>query len=242
VLFAAGEKGFNLLPGTSFNSFFQERTGAAATTPAGNGDPVGTVLDNITGLYATAPSDAARPILAISGGLAYLTFNGATSALNTGNINFSDNDELSVWAAVLKNSDAAAGVVYEVSTNSATSGASGLFAPSSAVANYGFRSSGSAASLATATTYTAPITNVVSGQGDISSDTCLLRVNGVQVATSATDQGTGNRANQPLYIGARAGGTLPFNGRIYGFIIRGKATADMLPTERYLAGRAGVTF
>ncbi|MEO0622806.1 MAG: hypothetical protein AAF183_11300 [Pseudomonadota bacterium] len=43
--------------------FFQERTGASATTPAGEGDPVGTVVvSGPLGGYFTAPSDAARPI------------------------------------------------------------------------------------------------------------------------------------------------------------------------------------
>ncbi|MEM9144891.1 MAG: hypothetical protein AAGC57_01750 [Pseudomonadota bacterium] len=43
--------------------FFQERTGAAASTPAGDGDPVGTVVvSGPAGGFFVAPSDSARPI------------------------------------------------------------------------------------------------------------------------------------------------------------------------------------
>lgn len=57
-------------------TLFVERTGASATTPASINGPVGTMLDKHGTRHATAPSDAARPILRQSGGLHYLEFDG----------------------------------------------------------------------------------------------------------------------------------------------------------------------
>ena len=53
---------------------------------------------------------------------------------------------------------------------------------------------------------------------------------------------TGNFISDPVYIGNR-GTDLPFNGNIYGLILRGAATtnADLAIAERFLAKRTGVT-
>ncbi len=49
--------------------------------------------------------------------------------------------------------------------------------------------------------------------------------------------------NHPLYIGRRAGASLPFNGRLYGLIVRGAATDDnhLTHAEKYLAYKSGVS-
>jgi hypothetical protein len=67
-------------------------------------------------------------------------------------------------------------------------------------------------------------------------------VNGVAV-TSATDQGTGNFGNYPLYFGRRGGSTLPFNGREYQTIIRGAASSALQITqaERFVGNKMGIT-
>lgn len=63
---------------------FQERTGASATTPAIINGPVGTMQDKGSlGLFWTAPSDAARPILRNSNNLYWLDFDGIVSELST---------------------------------------------------------------------------------------------------------------------------------------------------------------
>ena len=73
------------------------------------------------------------------------------------------------------------------------------------------------------TTYTAPITNVVTGLNDISGDLVRIRVNGVQAGQSTTDQGTGNFGSYALYIGSRAGSSNRFNGHLYGLVVVGRA-------------------
>lgn len=68
---------------------FQERTGASATTPAGVGNPVGSIRNLGTlGGWAMAPTDATRMILRQSGGKYYLEADGddsyALSLANSG--------------------------------------------------------------------------------------------------------------------------------------------------------------
>ena len=66
--------------------------------------------------------------------------------------------------------------------------------------------------------YSAPVTSIYTGLGDISGDLVTLRIDGTQVAQSTADQGTGNynpSGTYPLYYGARAGTSLFFNGRSY---------------------------
>jgi hypothetical protein len=105
-----------------------------------------------------------------------------------------------------------------------------LIAPASAAGNnYSIASKGTLAFAANATGLTAPITNVLTGLGDISGDTVAIRVNGVLAATNVADQGTSNYGNYPLYIGRRGGTSLPYSGRLYSLIIRGAATtADQI--------------
>lgn len=81
ALFANGESGAVLMPGTSYGVVYVERTGAAASTIALPGDPVGTYRCLVTGKYYVAPSDSARPVLGSSGGLFWLTFDGIDDVL-----------------------------------------------------------------------------------------------------------------------------------------------------------------
>ena len=62
---------------------FQETTGAAATTPASVGDPVGTIVDlGGNGNFGVAPSNAARPILRQEGDDFYLEFDGTDDQIS----------------------------------------------------------------------------------------------------------------------------------------------------------------
>ena len=77
--------------------------------------------------------------------------------------------------------------------------------------------------------------------GDISADILSLRRNGTGVFTFSGDQGTGNYSNVPIYVGMRAGSSLPFNGYIYSLIVRGaQSTAYQISsTELWVASRTG---
>lgn len=149
-----------------------------------------------------------------------LRFNGVNQWLQTNSIDFSYSDKMFVCAGVRKLSDAVATTLLELSvTSDSNTGSFYLRAPDAGYP-YGFKSRGTANAWAqTSSTYSAPITNVISGIGDISGDQSILRINGTQAAISTTDQGTGNYGNYPLYIGARAGSSLWFNGRLYQLVI-----------------------
>ena len=76
-LFSGGEDGGWWEPADTA-TVFQERTGASATTAAGVGDPVGTILDKSgNGFHMIANSDLARPTLEQSGAIYYLLFDEA---------------------------------------------------------------------------------------------------------------------------------------------------------------------
>ena len=154
-------------------------------------------------------------------------------------------DKAQVFAGVRKLSDAAQGCLIGT-FNTGTAGLFELGVPRLAGERYGWVSYGTAASTAvtTSTAFNAPITNVLTGIGDIAADVATLRVNGVQAATSATDQGTGNFNAYPLYVGRRGGTSLPFNGRLYALAVRFGAnlSSDQISQmETWMAGKTGLT-
>ena len=218
----------------------------AASTFTGTIDNVSVKL--VPGNHAYNPSgnSANFPVLQQDGtGRYYLAFNGVNQWLQTNSIDFTYGDKLFVSAGVRKLSDALDGFVAELSSDANTNGrAFWLTAPAFAGANFGFFSKGvlgSYSGQAVGSGYTAPTTRVLGGIGDISGDQAILRVNGSQVASSTADQGTGNFGNYPLYIGARAGTSLWFNGRLYGLVVAGKqaSASEIASTESWLNQKTG---
>ena len=169
----------------------------------------------------------------------YLRFDGVDDGMVTNTIT-PGIDKVQVFAGVRKLSDANAALL--VGSNTSTfNGSFEILAPISA-GNYRFASKGSIEQVAVATGFPAPITNILTTIGDISSDVTTLRINGVQAATSAADQGSGNYLAYPLYIGRRAAGTVPFNGRIYSLITRFGAnltTGQITSTESWVNSKVG---
>jgi hypothetical protein len=178
--------------------------------------------------------------------LSYLSFDGIDDFLVTPTIT-PGVDKAQVFAGVRKLSDAAAGMVAELSVSASTNeGTFQLRAPNTASATYGFGSRGSAALLGPfASGFAAPTTNVITGLGDISGDNQVLRIDGTQAAQSTADQGTGNYLAYPLYIGRRGGTEFPFNGHIYSLIVRFGANLDaatITSTESWTAGKTKVAY
>ncbi len=163
----------------------------------------------------------------------YIKSNGSNQFLQTNSINFSATDKMTVWQGMRKLSDAAGAVFLELSDNSGSNnGSFGLFAPVASTTNYGWRTKGTASFPPLQTPgYIAPTTNTLTAIGDISGDVATVRVNGAQVATVSSDQGTGNYGNYPAYFYMRAGTSLPFNGNDYGSIARGAASAAAQITD-----------
>ena len=95
-------------------------------------------------------------------------------------------------------------------------------------------------------TVSAPLTRVVahsySANGTSASDFISPRVNGA--VSSYTPQVTAAASgrvysNSPIYIGARGGSSLWFNGRLYGLIVAGKLAnaVEITETEKYVNGK-----
>lgn len=169
-----------------------------------------TAYQKVTGWYDVTESGVPS--------VPYLYFNGTSTSMATSAIDFSAGDKMTVFAAVRKLSDAARGMLVELGVSPA-SGAFRLEAPGGAASNYVVATGGSSQTSATATPYAAPITSIITGIGSISTDQCVIRVNGSQAASSASDQGTGNYSNNPLYIGSRGGSGLYFKGNFYDLAI-----------------------
>lgn len=174
----------------------------------------------------------------------YLQADGSDDGMVTPALDLSATDEIGVFTAVRKLSDAAAAMVAEFSASTGgNNGSFGVQAPAGASASLRFVSRGTAEISATYTNaaVAAPYTAVLTGLGDISGDSVILRANGSQVASAANDQGTGNYGNYQLYFFRRGGASLPFNGLEYGY-----ALGDALPSaaqitsmENYYNGIVG---
>lgn len=170
----------------------------------------------------------------------YLAFDGTDDSFSTASIDFTGTPQMTVFAGVTKLSDAAQGVVVELSaTIASNNGTFLLAAPDGATQTFGWDSKGTLQVDAVATSQAAPRNAVLTGIGDIGVDICTIRVNGAQADTDTGDQGTGNYGNYPLFIGRRNNTSDPLNGRIYSLIIRGAATTTPLiaSTEQWVAGK-----
>ncbi|MBA4281096.1 hypothetical protein [Ralstonia sp.] len=243
TLFRNGEQGGWYDP-SDMSTLFQD---AAGTTPVtALGQPVGRINDKSgRGNHLTQTTAASRPLWQQdAAGAFHLAFDGVDDFLTIGTFNMSASDKVTVCAGLRKIS-ATTAVAVELSAASTTNnGAFGIFAPDSA-AQYTFASRGTL--LAAASTvdaqFAAPHTGVVTGTGDIAADGCRLAIGGIQRGITGSDQGTGNYgAAHPLFVGLRGGTTLPFNGNLYGLVIRGTGatTTQIAALERYMARQTGI--
>jgi hypothetical protein len=242
ALFAAGEQGCWYDP-SDMSTLFQDTAGTVPVTAVGQ--QVARINDKSgRGNFAIQATAASRPLLQQDGGgRRYLAFDGVDDTLATGNISLTATNSLTFWAGVYKASDASTGLIAETSVNAGSNlGAANWSCGAPTPATWGARNTGTLSVFASSpNTFPAPSTAVLAAQATIATDTLLLRINGVQVASVATDQGTGNYGNFPLFLGARSGGTVPLNGRIYGLILRGAASnaAQIASGEAWCNSKAG---
>lgn len=178
----------------------------------------------------------------------YLKFDGVDDWLQTGSLDFSGSDKLFVSTSLRKLSDAATGIVAELSSVSNTNnGSFAVLAPAAnAAGNIGLYLRGdSALSLVVPTGIVSPVSSLFSGVFNLGAPTGLQnagRLNGAHYAYSLSASGAGNFGNYPLYIGRRGGTGLPFNGRLYGLLIRGglSAPSQITAAERHLNAKARI--
>jgi hypothetical protein len=250
ALFAAGEQGAWYDP-SDISTLFQDTSGTMPVTAAGQS--VARINDKSgRGNHATQSNSALQPLYQIDGnGRPFLLFDGSDDRLVTSSFTPSS-DKAQIFAGLEKLSDANAGIVAETSTNwTLNAGSLILLAPLSASNSYASGARGNATSgvnqrADTGAVGVAPDVAVISATHDIAGDLSVIRRNGVTEATATGNKGTGNFNAYQFFIGRRSGttGTAPFNGRMYGLVLRfgaNLAAGQIDQTERWIAERTGVT-
>ena len=229
--FANNEQGFVYDP-NDLSTMFQDAAGTIPVTAVGQA--VGLMLDKSgRNNHARQTVSASRPILQRNAttGAYYLAFDGVDDFLQTNNIDFTATDKVSLFTGVTKLVDSVQ-IIAELSTYSQANAGSFYLMSGTNLGGNGYmsmsRGSLSASSLKTARNFTYPALDVavLSVKHDISGNLSSMRRNGVIGIEGPENKGTGNFGNYPLYIGRRAGTSLPFNGHIYGLIGVGKLTTD----------------
>jgi hypothetical protein len=164
------------------------------------------------------------------GFLPYLFCDGFDDGMSTAAIDFTNTDKVTVCAGVRKLSDAARGIVMEISPSTfSNNNAFYLIAPeTNGAATYGVISRGGAESGFVSTGYTAPNSAVISAKLDHSKSARADRVaakvnlsNTSQNPSGAATDSPANFGNYPLFLFRRGGTSLPFNGRFKGLVIIG---------------------
>ena len=216
----------------------------------GEGTFIVNTVKEIAGNHAYQTVSASRPILQRNAttGAYYLAFDGSDDFLVTNSIDFTATDKVSLFTGVRKLSDAAPSVLVELSASIANVGTFNIQAPRTGN-SYGVGVRGSTLNAVDYSTYTAPISNVISLKLTTSATNYLGaimgRFDGVNTAGSANSSAAsiGNYGNYPLYIGRRGGTSLPFNGHLYGLIGIGRLTTDSetAALEKVIAKNTGVT-
>lgn len=172
-----------------------------------------------------------------------LQYDGVDDFLQTASVNFSATDKMFVCAGVRKLSDAAAGILAELSVNTNLNNGAFFIAAPNAANTFYFASNGTAVNAVTRSSFVSPISAVLTMASNISGPTLDTRVNASASTTSTSTQGTGNFGNYPIYFGRRGGASIPYNGLDFGFVIVGKTltAAQIASTERWMAQRTGVS-
>jgi hypothetical protein len=174
-----------------------------------------------------------------------LQADGVDDGMITATADFTGTDAVTLCVGMRKLSDAAVGRFVEFSpTTASNNGSFGLIAPNGVSASLGFASKGTAVATAgyTNAAIASPVTLVATGVADISTDTCLLRINGAQVASDTTDQGTGNYGSYVIYSLRRGGSSNPFNGLDFGGVCLGRTatTPELMAIEAFVRRRTPV--
>lgn len=241
-LFGPGDVGMLIDP-AALGSLSQDDAGSVPVTAAGQ--PVGLVRDMSGGAVVLSQATASkRPTLQIDGaGRPYLQFDGVDDILATTAFAWGS-DAVTMCAAVTNEGDPIVAGVY------VAFGGASISAPWYSVVNagsggaYGARSRGSTGLVSANSAPYANETAVLTQQSKVSTDTLVMRRNGVQVASAATDQGSGTYGTQPLYVGAGGPATSnPMAGRIYGLVAVNRLLTgpELAFAERWLAHKCGVT-
>ena len=241
ALFASGEKGV-MYDLTRASNLYTDS--ARTTLVTASGDGVGSCTDlSPNGKHASS-SGGARPTWNSAG---YATFDAFDDYLQTAAIDFSGTNKLTVIAS-LRKVDEETRIIFELSTSTTTNaGSSNMVAGINNGSYYSSSATGDApisqGHAAKWMSSSFPEQAVITAEHDIAGDLSRLRRNGVAGVDGTADKGAGNFGNYPIYLGARAGASLFFNGRIYRLLVIGRAltTTERAAAERWAAQPVGIT-
>ena len=156
---------------------------------------------------------------------AYLRFDGVDDALQTGNIDFTGTDKMTVWAGVTAlDMGCTSGAVNQLLySNAYNYNGFGLRTPSSSgIIIFVISGSIGIAEPNEGSLGAAPRSMVICGVGNQSAPLSQIRRDGVLRASSTTVQGaSGGYGNRSMWMGSQSGTSRFFNGRLYSLIVRG---------------------
>jgi hypothetical protein len=176
--------------------------------------------------YAEQSTGARQPTYQVdANGRGYISFDGTDDCLVVAGLNMTASDELTVMAVHRRlDTSTFANVMLEFSpAGDANNGGFFIRAPWSSPYVMWFR--GSVVSQLGITDSTAPVSRVLTILAKISTDELSARLDGVAAGSSATDMGTGTWGNWNLTIGRRNDVDLPWDGWMYGLVMRGALTS-----------------
>lgn len=172
----------------------------------------------------------------------YLRFDQVDDFLITPTLDFSSTNKVTMFTGVRKLIEASSCIAELSQTFTSNNGSFGLLGSSNLTGilgdYYRFGSRGTTPGTSTgyqalASGSAAPISSVIVATGDIASNLATINVNNTDGTPGVGSQGTGTLLAYPMYIGARAGNTLRYNGRIYNLIVLGRlATANEIANTK----------
>jgi hypothetical protein len=222
-----------------------------ASTSAGSTAGISNIsVKEIPGYHRVQATPSQAPKYKTDGTLHWLLYDGTDDGAVTPTINWGT-DEVAICAGVTKSSDAAVGVIAELSASAgANNGAFVIYGPgSNGNPTFGANLRGtSETGYGVGSAFSAPTTVVYTALFDIAgaarADEIKPYINGVIYQTSGfgTSAGTGNFGNYPLYFGRRGGSSLPFNGKEHSFVARSRlfTASEEAKLEAFVALKTGV--
>jgi hypothetical protein len=243
ALFTSGEKGV-WFDANDRSTLFQDAAGTIPVTAVGQ--KVGKWLDKSgNNNHATQSNTALQPTYQIDNeGNPNVTFSGSYTQLVTPPINFTTTAQMMAAIGLHVVGSASAAVAIELGSDVNSVNGSFLFGAPSSTADHSLYLRGTS-------TLRAAVNNVVDGDdiivglfdiSQVTKETQLIprlnftQLTGSQITWTGTTAGTGNFGNLPLFIGARSGGTLPYQGKIYEIIVRGALSTptQVFQTETFI--------
>ena len=168
---------------------------------------------------------------------AYLRFDGVDDALQTGNIDFTGTDKMTVWAGVTA-LGMGGGTQVLAGSNADNFNGFGLYVPSVPGSIHVYHSSNSGYAIAPESGLgVTPRSMALTGVSDQAASVLKLRRDGIETAVSATFIGAASGyGNRPFFVGSLNGSIYFFNGRLYSLIVRGaqSSLSQIEATELYI--------